>query len=537
MSFSPLTLTVLTDTHYYSKENGTCGKAYETANSRSQKLLADSAEVLQTAFNQIADDKSHDLVLISGDLTNNGELNAHKEFIEMLRQLKNRGKKVFVITATHDFRNNGTTEAYSGDEKVQTPTAIRELLFDMYREFGPDDAIAVHRESMSYIVQICEGYRLFALNDDSNHNGKSGFSDECFNWISEKAAEAKKDNQIIIAMTHHPLIAPTPIYEIIGKGDMLGDYDKRIEQLADLGIQFMFTGHTHIHNISAYQSTKGNVLYDICTCSPIGYPGAYRKVFFDPDNKKVTVDTEYIETPESFKEKGIELKSCLEEQLIGVIRSMIKTAGEDIDKLSYMASAISIKPKMIYKFGWIIKPVFRFLNSLKIGTVAKWTRSETGLKPDDYKEIKDRKVVDLIVELVLNLFSGESKYPPETPTYKITVGFLRIIDSILRILHIDLKKIIKVSPSVVDLVEPILYNSKIDAYNAELEIFNNFELENGDFKKLVFPDKIQTVKHSKKGPAIIFAALCLLIGFLPLWIVLILFGYLKNQIKFRDYLK
>ena len=56
MSFSPLTVTVLTDTHYYSKEIGTSGSAYETANSRSQKLLAESPEVLSAAFEKIAED-------------------------------------------------------------------------------------------------------------------------------------------------------------------------------------------------------------------------------------------------------------------------------------------------------------------------------------------------------------------------------------------------------------------------------------------------------------------------------------------------
>ena len=537
MNYSPLTVTVLTDTHYYSKEIGIHGTAYETANSRSQKLLAESAEVLEAAFKQIAEDKSNDIVLISGDLTNNGELNSHKEFIEMLQSLKDRGKKVFVITATHDFRANGVSEAYRGDNKIQIPTATRELLFDMYCQFGPEQAISVHRESMSYIVQLCDGYRLFALNDDSNLNGKSGFSDECFEWITERAEEARKDKQIIIAMTHHPLIAPSPIYEIIGKGDMLGDYEKRIEQLADLGIQFMFTGHTHIHNISSYQSPKGNVLYDICTCSPIGYPGAYRKVTFKPNESVVSVKTEYIETPEIFKSQGKELIPCLEEQLIGVIKGMIKTAGEDIDKLAYMASAISIKPKIIYKFGWIIKPVFRFLNSLKIGTVAKWTKKETGLKSTEYDDIKNRKVVDLIAELALNLFGGESKYPPHTPIYKITIGFINILDSILRILHIDLKKIIKVVPNAASLVEPLLYNPEIYSYNADLKIFDFYTGTNDDFQKLEWPTKKQTVKDSKKGLPVLIIAAFAAIGLLPLWLILILVGYISNQIKYKDKLK
>lgn len=536
MRYSPLNITVLTDTHYYCEKNGTSGKAYDTANSRSQKLLAGSKDVLESAFNQIKNDSESNIVLISGDVTNNGELNAHAEFIEMLRDLKKCGKKVYVITATHDFRDGGFTEAYDGDNKTQTPTASRDMLFDMYREFGPDEALSVHRDSMSYVVQLCDGYRLFALNDDRNLSGKSGFSDECFEWITKEAKKAKAENQFIIAMTHHPLIAPCPIYEIIGKGDMLGDYDKRLPQLADLGIQFMFTGHTHIQNTSAYQSEKGNVIYDICGASPIGYPGTMRKVTFEPDKNIVDVSTVYIETPDKMKKEGKELRSVLENQLIGVIKNMIKVAGEDIDKFAYAGQAISIKPKLIYKIGWILKPVFKFLNALKVGTVAKWTKKETGLTSSDYESIKNVKVVDVISELALNLFGGESKYPPETPMYKIVMGFLGIIDSILGILHVDLKKIIKVVPSASDLVEPLLYNYKIDSYNSVLKIFPYIE-NNSDFEKLEFKKAESTVKKSKKGLFIIITAVILIIGLLPIWLLLLLFGFIKNQIKYGKKMK
>ena len=537
MSFSPLTLTVLTDTHYYSKENGTEGKAYDIANANSQKLLAESEEVLDAAFEQIAADKKSNIVLICGDLTNNGELYAHNEFIRKLRWLKNAGKSVYVITATHDFRGGAVADAYRGDEKIKTPAASRDILFDMYREFGPDEAIAVHRQSMSYVIQLCDGYRLFALNDDTNLNNKSGFSDECFEWITERAKEAREANQFIIAMTHHPLIAPSPLYEMIGKGDMLGDYKTRIEQLADSGIQFIFTGHTHIHNNSAYQSPRGNVLYDICTSSPIGYPGAFRSVTFKPDSGNVLVSTEFVNTPECFKKEGRELRNVLENQLIGVIRGMIKTAGEDIDTLADMVTAISIKPKLVYKFGWIIKPIFKFLNSLKVGTVAKWIKKETGLKAKDYENIKNIKVVDVISELVLNLFGGESKYPPETPTYKVTIGFLSILDSVLRILHIDLKKITKVASSLTELVEPLLFSSKIDSYEAELEIFPFNESVVKNFKTLEFPDVPKTVKDSKKGLPIILTAALLLILLLPVWLLILLTGFVINQIKYADKLK
>ena len=533
---APLTVTVITDTHYYSKKLGTTGEAYEIANNKSGVLLAQSRDLLEAAFSQIAKDQRTDIVLLSGDTTSNGDLDSHNEFIEMLRDLKSKGKRVYVLTATHDYKGDGTHHKYVGDERVPTPAAKREDLYDMYKEFGPDEAIAVHRQSMSYIIQLQDGYRLFALNDDTNLNGKSGFSDELFEWIKEQIADAKANDQFIVAMTHHPLIAPSPMYEIIGKGDMMGDYEIRREQLADLGVQFMLTGHTHVHDIDKHVSPKGNYFYDISTASTVGYPATIRNVVFDVDNNVVTTTTDLITEPVKFNTHGKDLQTYLADHFIGTIRDIIKAGGEDIDKFADMATAISIKKKVSYKFGWIIKPVFKFLNSLKIGTVGNWTRAETGLKKSDYADIKDKSVVDFIVDLVLNLYGGKSLYTPDDNEYKIAIGLINIIDSIIKVLHIPFKKLIKVSDTVRGIVEPLLYNSGIPSYDAIMQIMPVYE---GDEvgPQPEAPKKPDTVKDSKKGlPIILITVLLVILLFLPL-LLLLLFGFVRNQIKYGKELK
>ncbi len=537
---TPLTLTVITDTHYYSKKLGYTGEAYDIANAKSGVLLAESAELLDAAFRQIAKDKRTDIVLLSGDTTSNGDYDSHREFIEMLRDLKSKGKRVYVLTATHDYQWEGTHHKYEGSERVTIPAAKREELYDMYKEFGPDEALAVHEESMSYIIQLADGYRLFALNDDTNRNGKSGFSDECFEWIKEQIADAKANNQFIIAMTHHPLIAPSPMYEIIGKGDMMGDYEFRREQLADLGVQFILTGHTHVHDIDKHISPKGNYLYDISTAATIGYPATIRTVVLDPNSGIVSTTTDFITEPVNIDTKGKDLQTYLADQLIGMIRDVIKAAGEDIDKFADMATAISIKKKVSYKIGWLIKPIFKFINNLKIGTVGNWTRAETGLKKEDYADIKDNSVVDFIVNLVLNLYGGKSLYSPDDNEYKIAVGLLNIIDSIIKVLHIPLKKLIKVSDTVRGIIEPLLYNSGIPSYDAILPIMPVYE---GDEQGPIppAPEKPTTVKDSKKGLPIVIIAILLLLTFLIPIIVIgvpaFLIGYLINEHKYKEYLK
>lgn len=537
---APLTLTVITDTHYYSEKTGTCGKAYDTANMKSQKLLVGSRELLTSAFNQIKKDGRTDIVLLSGDTTNNGEIDSHLEFTEMLRDLKASGKRVYVITATHDYQDDGVSAGYRGDEKITVPAAKREKLYDMYREFGPDEAIAVHQESMSYIIQLADGYRLFALNDDDNHNGKSGFSDELFEWIEAQAEDARKNGQFIIAMTHHPLISPSPMYEIIGAGDMLGDYKIRREQLADLGFQFFLTGHTHVHDIDKYVSEKGNTLYDIATASTVGYPATIRTVVLDPDSGIVSTTTDLITEPVDIDMKGKGLDEYLSNQMVGVARELVKAGAEDIDKFADIATAISIKKKLSYKIGWLMKPVMKLFSKLKIGTVGNWTRAETGLRKEDYADISDKKVVDFVISLVLNLFGGKSLYTPDDNEYKITVGLLNIIDSVIKTLRIPLKKLVKVSDNVRDIIEPLLYNDGIPSYDAILPIMPFYE-GSSKGERPEPQKKPDTVKESKKGPAIVAIALLLIILLLPLIISVglpvFLIGYTVNEIKYREYLK
>ena len=537
MARQPLTVFHITDTHYFSKRVGTSGEAYDKANAKSQKLLKNCAELLDAAYRQIAKDNSGDIVLLSGDTTNEGEKWAHEEAIEQLRWLKNQGKRVYVLTATHDYKGDGEAWGYDGGERIKVPAYKREELFELYREFGPDEALAVHRQSMSYIVQLADGYRLFAINDDSNLSGKSGVSDELFDWIKAQADDARANGQFIIAMTHHPLIAPSPIYELIGKGDMFGDYDVRREQFADLGIQYMLTGHTHIHDIDKITSQRGNNFYDIASASLIGYPGPIRKIVMDPDRGMVSTTTDFITEPVNIDLEGMNLQDYLANQLVGMIRDMIKAAGSDIETFATMATAMSIKKKLIYKVGWIIKPFAKLLGKLKIGTVAKWTKKESGLKKEDWQAIKDDSVADFIVRMVLNLYGGENLYNPDEPQYRIAMGLISILDSIFDALHIKVRKLIKVSDSLYDFVEPLIHNSGINSYDALLPVMPYYaEGEQGP-APADEPKPERTVKKSRKGlPIVIITVLLALIFLIPLLLIAGV-GFIVNQIRFGKKMK
>lgn len=502
----PLKIQFITDTHYYSRKGGTEGAAYDKAESKSQKIIKDTDLVLKAGFDMLCEDTSTDIVVLAGDTTRDGEIESHKEFIEMLRDLKKRGKRVYVITATHDFRDGGVADGYDGDETIKVPAVEnRHDLWDMYYEFGPNEAIATFEKSLCYVVQLAPGYRLFALNDDTNDKEEgrgSGYSDECMEWILEQLKDAYDNDQYVIAMTHHPMIAPSPFYAIIGKGDMQRNHEVTREIFADHGLHCMLTGHTHVHDISVITSKKGNKFYDIACGAMAGCPPAMRNVTFDPAKGEIRTDTILIKDVPGFDTGGKPFDEYMKGFFFGMIREVIWAMGNDIDRLAEMTPAFSIPGEKVKKLAWIIKPVGKLLNKLTFKKIWRLCKKECGLKKEDIADIADNKVVDFILELIQNLYCGDSPYGPETREYKLTCGFLNIIDSFLNTIGLKIGKILKGAESVRGLVEPLLWNPGPCDAEATLKIYPVYDDENPAPAEEEKPFN-DPVKKSKKGPLVL----------------------------------
>lgn len=512
---APLKIQFITDVHYYSRKNGTQGKAYQKAESKSQKIIKDTDLVIRAGFDMLCADTSTDIVVLAGDTTRDGELTSHAEFIEMLRDLKKRGKRVYVITATHDYREGGVADGYDGDRVVQVPAVEdRHDLWDMYYEFGPNEAIATHPESMSYVVQLAPGYRLFALNDDTNYKPEgergSGFSDDCMQWILEQLKDAQANDQYVIAMTHHPMISPSPFYSIIGKGDMQRNHESTREIFADAGLHCILTGHTHVHDISMITSKKGNRFYDIACGAMIGCPPVMRNVTFDPAHAKIDVDTVTIKAVPGLDTGGKPFDDYMRTFFFGMIAEVLEAAATDINRLAEMTDAFSVPGEKVKKMGWLIKPIAKLLNRLTIKKIWRLCKKESGLKKEEIADIADRRVVDFILELVQNLYCGDSPYGPQTREYKITCGFLNVIDAFLNTIHFSIGKVLKGADSVRGLVEPLLWNPGFCDAKATLPIYPIYDKNNPApaAEQTVFSDP---VKQSKKGPLVLFLLVLLVI--------------------------
>lgn len=285
----------------------------------------------------------------------------------------------------------------------------------------------------------------------------------------------------------------------------------------------MFTGHSHIHDISYIFSKNGNVFYDVSTSALAGYPGFLRKVYFEQNSYK-------IETEKAFDIEKYSFDSDLENQFFGMIKTTLQAAKTDVPLLAECLSAMSVPKKFTYRFGWLIKPLAKIFDKITFKTVWKWTKKENGLSKAEIEKVKDKKAVDFILELVMLLYSGNALYSPDTAEYKIAMSLFSIIDSFLKAIGLPFSKILKGFDTLDQLFEPLLYNSGIDDYNAELPKGATIE----EIEKICAGEAREKIV-SKKGrgiAAILIILLVICIPLLPIFALILGAGFLINRIKY-----
>lgn len=462
-----LKFTIISDTHYCSKKNWVDGNWYDFPPENSQLLMKYSEEIVKHTFNELCKNDNSNIILISGDLTNNGEITSHIEMRDALLQLKQNGKQVYVITATHDY-NDGLMPAFGRDKnnnKVPVPELERDELLDYYGDFGYNDAISVHEESMSYVAQLADGYRLLALNDDFG-NPDCGYSTDCMKWIKEQVKKAHSEGQFIVAMTHHPVIAPSVLYKVIGAKDMLYQHEVIAEQFADMGISFILTGHSHIHNISSVKSKKGNIFYDISTGALTGYPPVYRDIEICPENKRIDVKSTFVDNVEGIETNGLTLTDYTRELFLGSISKAIDDAESNYDEFAEFAVGMSISKEVSAKYKFIFQKFAKFLNRLTFGKVWKLTRFSSGVSSAEISSVYDKRAVPFIIDIISNLYKGDGDLEKSSVEYRVAEGFLRKIDKLAKPFSKKLKKI--GIEDISDAVLPLIHNDGLPDSDAVL---------------------------------------------------------------------
>ena len=293
---------VLSDLHFYDNRLGTTGKAFQKYLDDDRKLLVLSHEILSTAVEKVINENA-DFILVSGDLTKDGEKICHQGVVKALRKIESSGVNVYVIPGNHDI-NNSESVQYQGDQTSPVPTINDEEFKTMYHEFGYKEAINEDSHSLSYVIEPVEGLWVLALdsvrwkeNRPGHHPITDGaFSFETMEWIENQLILAKKKKKAVIALLHHGIMEHYPANEKF-YGQYVIDESETISKLfATYGVHLAFTGHFHAQDITKKEfKNSDDFIFDIETGSLVTAPCPYRLIEIS-NGHTASIKSKFIES-------------------------------------------------------------------------------------------------------------------------------------------------------------------------------------------------------------------------------------------------
>jgi|GEM_PF-202253 len=294
-----LRIAVMSDLHYLSPDMIADTEDFEHAFNSDRKLLKESSSVLHEMLERVRADKP-DILLVSGDLTKDGEQECHAALAKQLQQLQQDvpGLKIYVINGNHDIRNYNAKNFNTADGKAVPATRTEPEDFKRIYDFVYSDPTVLatftpaegnKAGGLSYVARPVEGLTVIAMdtcryssdntsNGDDEHETSGAISADLEKWVIEQTAAAKARGDLVIGLEHHGLVPHFDVQPTILPMYLVNGYERIAQEYADAGMSVVFTGHMHAVDIAAMTTKAGNTFYDIETGSALTYPCPIRFV-------------------------------------------------------------------------------------------------------------------------------------------------------------------------------------------------------------------------------------------------------------------
>lgn len=272
-----------TDLHYIAPElvNGSSLFA-RILNSSDGKQMDYIGEVVDAFLSEV-DAEQPDALILSGDITYNGEKLSHQRLAEKLTAVRAAGISVFVVPGNHDI-SNPNAYLFDGEEQLRTDSVNAKEFAQIYADCGYQ-ALSRDRESLSYSVPLSPELRLILLdtasykeNDKRDRPDNAGIvRDSTLRWLERQLKQAQKDDAEPVIISHHNLLAHNPLFV---DGYVIDNAEQVVALYRKYGVHMNLSGHIHVQNMA-----EDNGLWDIATASLAVHPTQYGVVEFTPGQK------------------------------------------------------------------------------------------------------------------------------------------------------------------------------------------------------------------------------------------------------------
>ncbi|MGQ5709017.1 metallophosphoesterase [Lactobacillus sp. PSON] len=247
---------VISDTHLIADSLHDNGQAFSRMQKTSQGKDLYYQETVLTAFMRMAQEKKPAAIIVTGDVTFNGERVSAEKFAQIFKPLKET--KLLVVPGNHDIFDgwarefHGKKQFFAGEI---SPMFWKSIFSKSYRCAKNKDS-----NSLAYSVQLNPNYFLLML--DSNYYGKEETTEaphtrgaigkKQLKWIEKQLKYASENNLQSIIFMHHNLYAHNPA---VNHGYVLDDATELQRLCSRYNVKLAFSGHIHAQNILGPQGT------------------------------------------------------------------------------------------------------------------------------------------------------------------------------------------------------------------------------------------------------------------------------------------
>lgn len=245
-----------TDLHYLARSLTDGGPRFQQMVEHGDGKVETYIEPITDAFLDEVKERQPDVLILSGDLTLDGEKASHEELAEKLYGVEQSGVPVLVIPGNHDI-NNRQAARFQGTERLPAEFTTPEEFREIYRDFGYDEAIKKDLYSLSYVYEL-DSECWFLMLDTCQYKPIArvggAISSETYDWIEKVLEEADDNNVRVIPVAHHNLLDESEIYVddcTIEHGEQLVDI------LDDWDVSLFLSGHLHVQHWKRSEENRG----------------------------------------------------------------------------------------------------------------------------------------------------------------------------------------------------------------------------------------------------------------------------------------
>ena len=272
------------------------------------KMTHYSPEIVNAFLDEVIRIKPCALVL-TGDLTFNGEKKSHVELAKKLQNVKNAGIPVLAIPGNHDINSPGAYR-YLKTSIVSMPNVAKKEFRALYSPLCAANTISSDKNSLSYVYKISEDVCFMMLDTCQYERGrvKSGgkIGNKTLAWMEENLKEAQKSGITVISAMHHNLLLHSSMFR---SGFTINNYTQVAEIMDRYGVPLNLSGHMHIQHIKRSGEETG--IYDIAMNSLTVFPNFFGTLVIGSD-KSIYFKANKVNVAEWAENSGVNDENLLQ---------------------------------------------------------------------------------------------------------------------------------------------------------------------------------------------------------------------------------